>query len=99
MSKKFLALFLIVLFPACASAPVAQQGPFKPKPFVTPYEYYRKTRPAIYTDQDKAQIQKASTSQPIGDDTHEDHHQAIIVGTLVGVAVIGGTVAGILLTR
>jgi hypothetical protein len=98
MLKKIPVLIFLLCFSACASAPVANRGPYKPKSFVTPYEYYSKTRPAVMTSKDQAKVRKV-TSQPAGDDTHEDHTQAIIIGTLVGVTVIGGAVAGILLAR
>ncbi len=99
MFKKILSFLLVISFTACASAPVAQKGLVKPKPFVTPYEYYRHARPAVMTDQDHMVIQKAEEVHSTGEDTKEDHTQAIIIGTLVGVSVIGGTVAGILLAR
>lgn len=98
MPQKILSLFLLLTFTACASAPMAQKGPYKPKPFVTPYEYYSKTRPAVMTEKDEVKLEKVA-SQTIGDDTKEDHHTAIIVGTLVGISVVGGAVAGILLAR
>lgn len=98
MIQKILSLLLLVSFTACASAPVAQKGPYKPKAFVTPYEYYSKTRPAVLTAKDEVKVQKVA-SQPLSDDTKSDHHQAIIIGTLVGVTVVGGAVAGILLAK
>ena len=98
MPQKILVVLLLLIFTACASTPVAQKGPYKPKPFVTPYEYYSKRRSAVLTDQDEVKVQKTS-SQPMGDDTKEDHHMAIIIGTLVGVTVIGGVVAGILIAK
>lgn len=98
MVKKISCLLLLLCFTACASAPVANKGPYKPKAFVTPYEYYSKTRPALLTGKDEVKVKKVS-SQPMGDDTKEDHTQAILIGTLVGVTVVGGAVAGILLAR
>ncbi len=96
MIRKISAFLLGALFlNACGSNHVAQQGAYKPKSFVTPYEYFSHTRPAVMTDQDEMKIRK-TTTQNIGEDTKEDHTQAIIIGTLVGVAVIGGTVGGIL---
>ncbi|MFO1464745.1 MAG: hypothetical protein U1F66_13340 [bacterium] len=99
MVRKISAFLLVAfLFSACGSNRVAQQGAYKPKSFVTPYEYFSHTRPAVLTEKDEMKIRK-TTTQNIGEDTHEDHTQAIIIGTLVGVSVIGGTVAGILATR
>ena len=100
MIRKIISVVLLAVFcTACASTPLAQKGAYKPKPFVTPYEYFSHTRPAVMTDRDEMRIQKTDTTQNIGEDTKEDHTQAILIGTLVGVSVIGGTVAGILLTR
>ena len=100
MIRKILCLLSLLPFlVACGASRVSQRGPYKPKPFVTPYEYFSHTRPAVLTAQDEMKIQKAETTQNIGEDTREDHTQAIIIGTLVGVTVIGGTVAGILLAR
>ena len=87
-----------MLTTACGANRSAQQGAYKPKAFVTPYEYFSHTRPAVFTEKDEVKIQKTAT-QNIGEDTREDHTQAIIIGTLVGVSVIGGTVAGVLLAR
>ena len=91
-------LLLSAFLSACASVPVAQKGAYKPKAFVTPYEYFSKARPAVATEKDEIVLQKTSI-QSIGEDTKEDHTQAIIIGTLVGVSVVGGAVAGILLAR
>jgi len=99
MPKKLLSLLLLAIFAsACATTQTAQRGPVKPKAFVTPYEYYSHTRSALMTDQDNARVQKTEV-QTNSEDTKEDHHAAIIIGTLVGVSVVGGTVAGILLAR
>ena len=91
-------LLVAVFFSACSTNHTAQKGAYKPKAFVTPYEYFSHSRPAVYTEQDEMKIRK-TTTQNIGEDTKEDHTQAIIIGTLVGVSVVGGTVAGILLAR
>jgi len=100
MIRKIPALLLLAaFFTACGSNHVAQKGVYKPKSFVTPYEYFSHTRPAVLTEQDEMKIRKTEATQNFGEDTKEDHHQAIIIGTLVGVSVIGGTVAGILLAR
>jgi hypothetical protein len=96
--RLFAALAALFFASACASTQVSRSGPVKPKAFVTPYEYYSTARPAVMTERDSARIRNAAV-QPMGDDTKEDHTQAIIIGTLVGVSVIGGTVAGIMLTR
>ena len=93
-----LLLLLALFFTACGANRTAQQGAYKPKSFVTPYEYFSHTRPAVFTEKDEMKIRKTAT-QNIGEDTKEDHTQAIIIGTLVGVSVVGGTVAGILLAR
>jgi len=99
MIRKISSLLLLAtLFAACGSNRTAQSGAYKPKAFVTPYEYFSHTRPAVLTEKDEVKIRKTAT-QNIGEDTKEDHTQAIIIGTLVGVSVIGGTVAGILLAR
>ncbi|MCC6271832.1 MAG: hypothetical protein IT572_00070 [Deltaproteobacteria bacterium] len=99
MIRKISSLLLLaMLFSACGSNRTAQSGAYKPKAFVTPYEYFSHTRPAVFTEKDEVKIRKTAT-QNIGEDTKEDHTQAIIIGTLVGVSVIGGTVAGILLAR
>jgi hypothetical protein len=99
MMRTLSALLLVaMLSAACGANRVAQPGPYKPKSFVTPYEYFSHTRPAVFTEKDEMKIRKTAT-QNIGEDTKEDHTQAIIIGTLVGVSVIGGTVAGIMLTR
>lgn len=99
MLKKSLALLILAVFSsACASTQTARSGPAKPKAFVTPYEYYSATRPAVMTPRDSAKVTQAEVHST-GEDTKEDHTQAIIIGTIVGVSVIGGTVAGILLVR
>jgi len=99
MPKKLLSFLLLLAFTsACASTQTAQRGLVKPKPFVTPYEYYSHTRSAVMTEQDRPVVKRTEV-QTSSEDTKEDHTQAIIIGTLVGVSVIGGTVAGILLTR
>ncbi len=95
--KVFSLVLLLAFASACASTQNAR-GPAKPKPFVTPYEYYSKTRPAVMTERDSAYVQKAAVHST-GEDTKEDHTTAIIIGTLVGVSVIGGTVAGVLLLK
>ena len=100
MIRKLLCLLpLLPFLAACGVSRVTQRGPYKPKAFVTPYEYFSKTRPAVLTAQDEVRIEKTESTQNIGEDTKEDHTQAIIIGTLVGVSVVGGTVAGILLAR
>jgi hypothetical protein len=100
MIRKILCLLpLLPFLAACGAGRVTQRGPYKPKAFVTPYEYFSHTRPAVMTPEDEVDIQKTESTQNIGEDTKEDHTQAIIIGTLVGVSVIGGTVAGILLAK
>lgn len=99
MNKKLCSLLLLSsFFSACASAPVAHRGHYKPKSFVTPIEYFSKTRPAVLTPEDKIKIDKVEY-QAMSEETKEDKHQAILIGTLVGVAVIGGAVAGIMLAK
>ena len=99
MIQKLSAFFLVaVFFSACGTNQSAQKGAYKPKAFVTPYEYFSHSRPAVFTEKDEMKIRK-TTTQNIGEDTKEDHTQAIIIGTLVGVSVVGGTVAGILLAK
>ncbi|HCU26080.1 MAG TPA: hypothetical protein DF383_13770 [Deltaproteobacteria bacterium] len=97
--RVFTLFFLAAFVSACASTPVSQKAAYKPKSFVTPYEYFSKAKPAVATEQDKRVIQRTATVQSIGEETKEDHTQAIIIGTLVGISVIGGTVAGILLAK
>lgn len=100
--KSCIALLLCVSFLslACGSATQARRnGPVKPKSFVTPWEYYQGARTADFTDQDEAKVQKVEQVHSTAGDTDEDHHAAIIIGLAVGLTVIGGTVAGILLTR
>lgn len=100
MLRKIPCLLLLLPFlAACGGNRVSQGGLYKPKAFVTPYEYFSKTRPAVLTAQDEVKYQKTEATQNIGEDTKEDHTQAIIIGTLVGVSVVGGTVAGILLAK
>lgn len=99
MIKKIISfLVLICFFPACAPSSNARRGPVTPKSFVTPWEYYRNSRPAVYREGDHTSIQKTAVHST-GEDTHEDKVNMVLVGTLVGVAVVGGTVAGILLTQ
>ncbi len=99
MLYKLIALLLLLgSIAGCAGTRSAQPGPVKPKPFVTPYEYYSKTRPAVFGAGDSVRVEKAAVHST-GEETKDDHTQAIIIGTLVGVSVIGGTVAGILLAR
>jgi hypothetical protein len=98
--QKALSLLLLTVFffSSCASAPHSGNEAPKPRPFVTPWEYYQKSRPAVLTSQDEVRVQKAEVHST-GEDTSSDKTQMIIIGVLVGVVVIGGTVAGILLTQ
>lgn len=100
MLKKIVSsVLLLVFFSACAPSRVSQNGPVRPKPFVTPWEYYQNSRPAVLTPEDKVEVQKAEQVHSTHGETKSDKTQTIIIGVLVGVLVIGGTVAGILLTR
>ncbi len=98
MSKKLISLLAILFFVGCASAPRSNQAVAKPKSFVPPWEYFTNLRPAVQYDEDKPEIKKAEY-QTIGAETKEDHTQAIVIGTLVGIVTIGGAVGGILLAR
>ena len=99
MIKKLISLLvLICFFSACAPTQNAMRGPVTPKPFVTPWEYYRNTRPAVYGQGDRADVQKTAV-HATGEDTQEDKVNMVLVGTLVGIAVVGGTVAGILIAK
>ena len=98
--KRTLALLLSILIftTACASSPRAHKPGEKPKSFVTPWEYYQRRRPAVLRPEDEVRVQNTEVHST-GEDTDSDKTNMIIIGTLVGVVVIGGTVAGILLTR
>lgn len=97
VQKVFSAFLILCLFSACAPQR-AQRGPVTPKSFVTPWEFYQKTRPAVYTPEDEAHVQQAAVHST-GEDTREDKVNMVLIGSLVGVLVVGGTVAGILLAR
>lgn len=98
MFKKFLSIALLLTFlSACASTPVNRSGAVRPKPFVTPYEYFSQLKPAVQNG-DPDPIRPVEY-QSLGEDTREDHTQAIIIGSLVGVLTIGGVVAGVLLLK
>ncbi len=99
MRKKTLSLSVMLIFTlGCASTPVAPRGPVKPKSIVTPWQYYQKTRPAIWTSEDKGEIQKTAVHST-GEDTKSDKTGIILIGVLVGVVAVGGAVTAILLTR
>jgi hypothetical protein len=99
MIKKLFCLFTLSCFlSACGASTRAGRGPVTPKPFVTPWEYYRTSRPAVYGAGDQATVQKTAV-HTTGEDTKSDKVNMVLVGTLVGVAVVGGTVAGILIAK
>lgn len=99
MIKKILSLLILVcFFSACAAAPRSGRGPVTPKPFVTPWEYYQTSRPAVYGENDHATLQRTAVHST-GEDTKSDKTNMILIGTLVGVLVVGGTVAGILIAK
>ncbi len=98
MLKKLLSIsLLITLLSACASTPINRQGAIKPKPFITPYEYYSQLKPAVQTG--PTDPIKPVEYQTLGEDTKEDHTQAIVVGSIIGALTIGGIVAGVLLLK
>ena len=98
MIKKLLSLTLLAtLLSACASTPINRQGAIKPKPFITPYEYFSQIKPAVQTEPTPAI--RPVEYQTLGEDTKEDHTQAIVVGSVIGALTIGGIVAGILLLK
>ena len=100
MIKKIVSVMIAMsFFASCASTSQVNKGPFKPKSFVTPWEYYSKSRTADFTPEDEAEVRKADAVHTMGDDTKSDKTHYIIIGVVVGVVVIGGTVATILLTR
>jgi len=99
MFRTLALLMALIFFAACASTQAARQGAVKPKSFVTPWEYYQKTRPAVLTENDPVKVQKAKAVHTTAEDTKSDKTGIIIVGVLVGVLAIGGAVTGILLTR
>ena len=96
--KLFCLALALCFFSACASSQRVQRGPFKPKPFVTPWEYYQNAQPAVFNSGDEVQLQNAAVHST-GSDTDSDKSHMVLIGILVGVSVVGGTVAGILLTR
>ena len=97
--KIFSCLLLLSFLSACGTPQRVQKGPVRPKSFVTPWEYYQKSRPAHFTSKDRAEVQKVKQVHTMGEDTKSDKTHYIIIGVVVGVLTIGGTVAGILLTR
>lgn len=98
MLKKLSSLLLIAtLSGGCASTQVTRSGAVKPKPFVTPYEYFTRLKPAVQ-DEIPAPIQPVAY-QSLSEDTREDHTQAIVVGSIIGVLAVGGLVTGILLLK
>jgi len=100
MFKKVCSFLLLLCFlSACGTSQRVQKGPVRPKSFVTPWEYYSKSRPADFTAKDSARVQRVKQVHSTGEDTKSDKTQYIIIGVVVGVVVLGGTVAGILLTR
>jgi len=99
MFRKTFFIFLALCFlVSCSGARQVSKGPVKPKPFVTPWEYYQKSRSAVWTPEDGAEVQKTEV-HTLGEDTKSDKTHYIIIGVVVGVVVIGGTVAGILLAK
>jgi len=99
MFRSFCLFLALIFFASCASTQMAKSGPIKPKPFVTPWEYYQKTRPAVLTEEDRVKVQNVEAVHTTGEDTKSDKTGIIIVGVLVGVLAIGGTVAGILIAK
>ncbi len=100
--KSILSLILCLSFLtlACGSTSQARRGgAFKPKPFVTPWEYYQTARTADFTQEDEAKVQQVEEVHSTHGDTPSDHKQAIIIGVAVGLVVIGGAVTGILLAK
>jgi hypothetical protein len=99
MIKKLFSLVTLVCFvSACGASTRAGRGPVTPKPFVTPWEYYQASRPADYRPSDQAQVQKTAVHST-GEDTKSDKVNMVLIGTLVGVLVVGGTVAGVLIAK
>ncbi len=99
MFKKILLSALVLIqFSACGVSRQSSTGPLKPKSMVTPWEYYQKARPAVLGSEEEVKIQKAEV-HTMGEDTSSDKTHYIIIGTIVGVAVIGGTVAGLMLAK
>lgn len=92
-------MILLTFTSACGTAQRVQNGPVRPKSFVTPWEYYQKSRTADLRPEDSVEVQKVSQVHTMGEDTRSDKTHYIIIGVIVGVVVIGGTVAGILLTH
>lgn len=72
--------------------------PVKPKAMVTPWQYYQSARTAELKSEDNVELQKAEF-RTAGGDTKKDKTGIILIGTLVGVLVVGGAVSAILLTR
>ncbi len=90
-------IFQLFLF-NCASTPQNARGPIKPKPMVAPWEYYASTQPAIMHEGETPRMQNMGV-EPLSDDTKSDRTHTILIGTLVGVLVVGGTVAGVLIAK
>lgn len=101
ISSLSLCMVMLVSLGACGSQRQAQrnsQYPVTPKPMVTPWEYYQKARTAELKKEDSAEVQRVEM-QTMGEDTKSDKSHVVLIGVLVGVTVVGGTVAAILLTR
>lgn len=98
--KRLCSLLIILSFSslACGGNRQAQRGPITPKSFVTPWEYYQSARTAELRPSDEVKVQKTEVHST-GEDTPSDKRNIILIGTLVGVVVVGGTVAGILIAR
>ncbi len=96
--KIFLSVLVLIQFTACGASRQSATGPIKPKPMVTPWEYYQKAKPAVLGSEEEVKIQNAEV-HTMGEDTGSDKTHYIIIGTIVGVSVIGGTVAGLMLAK
>ena len=88
-----------MLVSACSTTQSAKGPVVKPKSFVTPWEYYQSTRAAVATPQDDPSVKSVAQVHSTGDDTPEEKSHIMIIGIAVGLVVVGGAVAGILLTR
>lgn len=103
--KKIFKFFVIILslgaylsLQACASAPKFGPATAWKKTYTSPQDYYQKTRPALYTDLDKASVQKVGVDT-FGAETRRDRNTAAVLGVIGGLLAVGGVVAGVWLLK
>lgn len=93
MFQKTLALLLILSTSACASVPLTKTWK---QDMTRPLAFYNQSRPAVLKPNDAVKIEQAGGgTQEIAEDTPSERRGAIIIGTVVGILVVGGLVGGL----